>query len=56
MKKIIICSFLLTGIACKTVQTVKISEQDKISLDSNKENFRKNIFDKEFNKDTTTIK
>ncbi len=55
MKKIFLYSLLLTAIACKTSTNLKISEKDKVSLDSSEENFRKNVFDKEF-KDTTTIK
>lgn len=55
MKKIFLYSLLLIAIACKTSTNSKMSEKDKISLDSSEESFRKNIFDKEF-KDTTTIK
>lgn len=57
MKKVIvILSCLLTVLACKTSTNSRISENDKISLDSNEKNFRTEVFDKEFNKDTTTIK
>lgn len=55
MKNIVMFSCLLVAIACKSGKNSKISEKDKVSLDSSEENFRKNVFDKEF-KDTTTIK